>query len=507
MNKPILFLLAFLSSITTAATCHAQASFFDPTFGTGGKTIVQYGGISGGVFEAIAQQPNGKLVTAGVINLGSVIARFNEDGSPDSSFANNGFYVFPSSDEILYDLTLQPDGKILAEGSNAVSIGNIQFRTIRLNTDGTPDLGFGSGGFASIDFGPFSNDYGYALALQPDGKIVIGGEKSENMAIARLKSDGVLDSTFGINGLIIGPYGKLRGIDIAADGTILVGGHSTAAKHYALMAVRYLPNGILDTSFNHNGIAYTIAGLPDGNFGKALKIQPDGKILLAGSGNFTSGGGNFVVVRYNTNGTLDGSFGAGGIADIDFYGGDDAAWGMDLAPDGTILLAGITGNVVVFAATRLRPDGSLDNTFGNDGRIINPVRGWADYARCIVRQTDGRIAIAGVSLADTVTNHSDAVIARFLPTPAGVSKLDESFNGQLLYPNPAKHSLHVKESTGRRINDIFSTDVLGNKMNMIKHTAGQIIDVRNMPNGLYLFTIVYDDGTRLSQKIWVQQDI
>ncbi len=198
------FLLSIIYCIS-ASVCAAQAAFFDPTFGSGGKTIVPLGTTENGSFEAVVLQPDGKIIVAGIMAGQAVVVRFKENGTPDSSFAVNGFYISPASSTSFNDVVLQADGKIVAEGIIFIDFGNTQFLTVRLNANGTPDATFGSSGVVTTDFGPFTNDYGYALALQADGKIVIGGEKSVNTAIARLHANGLLDSSFGTNGLVAGP--------------------------------------------------------------------------------------------------------------------------------------------------------------------------------------------------------------------------------------------------------------------------------------------------------------
>jgi uncharacterized delta-60 repeat protein len=494
--KKLLF--TFFYSLSALA-CMAQASFFDPSFGTGGKVIMDN---SSGVFEAIKVQPDGRIIVAGVMTTGAVIGRFKENGSPDSSFGVNGFYISPTWSTHFYSILLQADGKIVAEGNREDS-----FLTVRLNSDGTPDITFGGSGGMTTSFGVFTDSYGKTLTIQADSKIVIGGETSpSNMGLVRLHVNGIVDSSFGTNGLVVGPYGRANGIDINIDGKIVAGGHATASHDYALLAVRYLADGTLDTTFNHTGIVYTIAGDPDGNFGKAVKVQPDGKVLLAGSGSFGTEGGNFVVVRYNTDGSLDGSFGNGGIASIDFYGQDDGASGMDLAPDGKIVLSGSSvkpGHIVEVAIARLNNDGTLDNSFGNAGRILNPLRDWNDNGIAVALQTDGKVVVAGNSYRDVYpNNYCDPFLVRYLPGASEINVFGAIKTEPLLYPNPASQDIYIGQEFYGHVTDLRITDIMGKEIDT--RFNGRAVNVAGLPDGLYFFRVAFNDGTAAVERVWVR---
>lgn len=497
--KKLLATLLLLCHYGIATHSHAQASFFDPTFGLGGKTIINYSGIVDGVFEAVTIQSDGKIVVAGILNSKATIGRLKENGTPDSLFAVNGFYVHNTIGSLFNDVVIQSDGKILAAGTN-----DDMFLTVRLNSNGTPDATYGSGGVATTYFGIYAGAKGYSLVQQPDGKIVIGGEKDANMGIARLHNNGMPDSSFGTNGLIVGPYGRIRGIEIAPDGKIVVGGHASAAHNYALMAARYLANGTLDTTFNYTGIVYTIAGEPRGNFGKALKVQPDGKVLLVGSGSFGAEGSNMVVVRYNTDGSLDNWFGSGGIAVVDFYGQDEEATDVRIAPDGKIILAGNIGIDVDYVVTRLKSNGSLDFMFGSAGRIIVPVRDSRDYASAVALQPDGKIVVAGRCSAPSSTGTAtNPAIVRFSSYPASIGA--EAYDDVVvLFPNPVSGTLNIRQGTGNVIADIWAVDIVGrNKITNNVSANGQI-DVSDWPEGIYIIRIICADGQEVDHKIQVQ---
>jgi uncharacterized delta-60 repeat protein len=490
----------------SALACMAQASFFDPTFGTGGKVIVPLGATINGIFKAIVLQPDGKMVVAGIMEGRPVVARFKENGTLDSSFAVNGIYISPAWNNGFQDLLLQPDGKIVAVGGFTMTLGNHDFWAVRLTAAGVPDVTFGSSGIAIIDF-TGSNDDAYSVALQADGKIVIAGSAvSDRIGLARLLVDGSIDSSFGTNGLVVSGYDRAYFVDIAPDGKIVIGGHSSPAHHFEMIAMRFLADGTVDTSFNHIGIVYTQAGNPGGNNGAALKVLPDGKVLLAGSGDFGIEGSNFVVVKYNTDGSLDGAFGSGGIADVDFGYGPDAVGGMYIENDGKILIVGSTISVIDkanVAVARFDGSGILDDGFANHGKIVAQLRAYNDYGAAITQQIDGKIVVVGASYKGTGSaTYCDPTVVRFLPAPSGVGGVCGMNGADVLYPNPAQGRLFVNAPGGADIAGVMVTDVLGRWVRA--EVVDGAIEIATWADGLYFFRVAFGDGMTVVERVWVR---
>jgi uncharacterized delta-60 repeat protein len=320
MHSFFLVLILFSSSLSS----FAQASFFDPTFGTGGEGLMPLSGSGNGGFDALELLPDGKVVIAVSVFGKGGIGKYKSNGTLDSTFGVNGFFwLSPVSGVFLRDVTVQPDGKVIEVGTK-----DSKFFALRLNADGTTDAGFGVSGTVSYYY-DLVHDNGEAVAVQADGRIVLVGSTSpSNLCLMRLLEDGGLDSAFGINGKLIGPYGSGEGVVVQPDGRIVAGGTASAAKKYAMMAVRYLADGTPDLSFNGTGVAFMIAGEERSNFGRALAVQPDGKVLVAGTGGFGAQGSDFAVVRFNADGTSDMSFGADGVAHIDFGEDEETASSM-----------------------------------------------------------------------------------------------------------------------------------------------------------------------------------
>ena len=272
---------------------------------------------------------------------------------------------------------------------------------------GDLDPSFGNGGEAEavISSAAIAED----LAVQPDGKIVVAGSSNYGLALARFNTDGSLDSGFGSGGTVsgpTGPYGVAFAVAIQADGKILAGGWSAEGS---MAVVRFTASGSVDESFGVGGVAAGPAGVVRG-----VVVQPDGKIVLAGSGPdpVASAHENVLLLRFDPDGTPDAGFGSNGVVRTRI-GADSDAWALALQADDKILVAGRGGDFRnMMAVARYEPDGQLDPTFGTDG--ITTATPWS--AASIGVEPDGRIVVAGSA-------DSGLAIMRLRPNGA----LDASF--------------------------------------------------------------------------------
>ncbi|WP_165252755.1 Ig-like domain-containing protein [Paludisphaera soli] len=300
----------------------------------------------------------------------------------------------------------QADGKIIAAGTyyTGVSSNYNNFAVRRYNPDGSPDATFRNGSAAV--YGKVGRTMtAQAVAVQPDGKILVGGyyqdqgASSWNMQLARLTADGQLDRSFGADGWVSlvptsGSYNEIWALAVAADGKILIGGAISNASTYADFAVARLDStGSLDPTFGSGGYATTSFAV-GGDRGYGLGVQPDGRILLAGTsfgGNSTS---NFAVARWTADGRLDPTFGSGGKVQTDVPGSFDQARGLALQPDGKIVVTGSSG--ADMALVRYTTTGALDGSFGAGGIVVKDLGGY-ETASSVVLQGDGRIVVGGLS--------------------------------------------------------------------------------------------------------------
>ena len=364
----------------------AADEYLDGTFGTGGRVITEVG--SGGLaFGALAvvQQPDGMLVAAGQSGSDFLLTRYLPDGSLDATFGTDGFVTTDFGGGGDVDLAeavlLQPDGKLVAAGrANAGPSLDSDFGLVRYLPDGSLDATFGVGGKVTTNFGPL--EVIHALVLQPDGKLVASGLPF----MARYNPDGSLDTTFGDAGRVIDFGAEYHSLVLQPDGKLVSSG-MTAGGDFVL--TRYLSDGSLDVTFGVGGRITTDFGGDEAAF--ALVLQPDGKLVAAGgySNSPESVRGNFLLARYNPDGSPDATFGTGGKVTTDFSFGGDSAHALVLQPDGRLVAAGVrvSGSGPVFALARYNGDGSLDGTFGSFGRLTTAFGGGAHANALVFRRT------------------------------------------------------------------------------------------------------------------------
>jgi uncharacterized delta-60 repeat protein len=385
--------------------------------------------------NAVAVQTDGKIIAAGYGANGTefVLARYTASGALDTTFDTDGIvrYVYPNSNGMAINaMALQPDGKILVAGYIIPpGSSNRRFSLARYLTNGSLDSTFGTGGVVitpDVAFGLFISEIN-AIAIQADGKIVATGIAQSNVGIARYNTNGSLDTSFnsiGFVSTILTGGSEGNGVKIQTDGKIVVAGRS-GAQFSTTTLVRYTANGSLDNSFDNDGIVTTAAGP-----GSAMVIQPDGKIVVV-----TETTADYNVIRYNTNGSLDTGFGTNGIAATNAGGSSDSAKGVALDAGGSILVTGFSGEpklgVDVFLS-RHNSNGSLDPTFdgGGDGVVITDIGTFLDESNAIAL-SNSKIVIVG-KLRNSATDDDFAVL-RYngnTPTVANVT-----LGGRIIKPN------------------------------------------------------------------------
>ncbi|HYK46137.1 MAG TPA: T9SS type A sorting domain-containing protein [Parafilimonas sp.] len=313
----------------------------DPSFGKHGRMLTAIPGHDICIANAVALQSDGKILVAGTAGDDFAVVRYNPGGAIDTSFGTGGGTVtdFRHGEDAATDMVIQPDGKILVSGYTFTSYGN--FALARYQPNGVLDSNFGKDG--KIVTTIRRDDRSQCMALQPDGKIILAGDADWNFGMVRYKKSGDLDSSFGSNGRVLTKMVRDNifcfAIAIQPDGKIILGGR--AFNGPGPIIARYKMNGELDSTFGVNGFVKKIEGGVHKIY--SLRIQPDGKILAAGAqgiqGSVT--GYDYTLLRYLPTGRLDTTFGTNGQADpVDFNKKDDDAYAMALQSDGKIVLAG-----------------------------------------------------------------------------------------------------------------------------------------------------------------------
>ena len=292
------------------------------------------------------------------------------------------------------DVLVQPDGRIVAVG-----VAGSDAAVVRYQQNGILDPSFGAGGIVTTSFSA-GQDVAEAVLLEPDGSIVVACSTAADVALARYHGDGSLDGTFGTGGIVVTDVAGEPDRAVAAarqpDGKLVVAGVATVGGEHHILVLRYDPSGSPDASFGTGGVVVTDLGTPTEEV-RALVLQPDGKIVVAGWAR-PAAGSDVLLIRYEPSGVLDGSFGIGGVVVTDL-GGDEAADALVQQADGKLLVAGQTGQRALVA--RYDDTGVLDATFGSGGIQTISFGLERDFAQAVVMQADGKILVAGYTLQGT----------------------------------------------------------------------------------------------------------
>lgn len=398
--------------------------------------------------SGVVIDPSGRIIVVGETYhpletlTDFALVRYAADGTLDGSFGSGGkvttnLGVLSSMFDQAEDVILvQPDGKIVVAGGTHTDAGGFDFGIVRYNRDGSLDSTFGSGGQVTTDFGNRSFDYATSIALQSDGRILVGGRVRRgingwDVALARYNVDGTLDATFGSGGLVTTHLGTSFDLirDIAVDGLgrIVLAGHVfTPTNGTDVALVRYTSDGQLDSSFGGTGwITSHFGSTQEGAFG--VTIDSRNRPVIAGNiYQGLSGGYNFLLARYQENGSLDPTFGKFGRMTADFSNSVDWAEAIAIDTDGRILAGGWSfqwSNSYDFALARFTADGYLDPTFGTNGRAVADFGGSDDRARALALDSNGRIVLVGESYQGPTG--WDFAVARF----RNDGRLDSEFSG------------------------------------------------------------------------------
>ena len=404
------------SAVTNVTTLDASpnlSQLLDITFDTDGLATSSVGAQDNLI--SIAIQSDGKIVAAGTASISSVqrfaLARYNTDGSLDNTFGTGGIVTtaIPSSTmDGAGAVAIQSDGKIVAAGYTLNTTAD--FVVIRYNANGTPDTNFDSDGIAIAPVGAV-HDFGSAVLIQADGKIVVAGYANigttNNFGLVRFNASGSLDNTFDTDGVTITTFGTtasaIKSIAVQTDGKIVAVG--TGGDSFAL--ARYNSNGSLDNTFDVDGKITSDAGT-----GKSVVLQTDGKMVIAVEANKV-----FGLVRYSADGTLDNTFGSSGKVITQFIG-DAVPSSLVVQPDGKIIAGGSSytpTSFADFALARYNTNGSIDNTFGTGGKLYTEMGSGTNIITSLALQADGKIVAGGILNAGTT---SDFALARY-DTQAG----------------------------------------------------------------------------------------
>lgn len=432
----------------------------DSTFNNGALVTTAIGR-SGGAFHALALQPDGRIVAVGSNNDnwpggGLAVARFDGAGTPDFGAHPGGFSITGGYSISKSDILLQPDGKILAGGGSILE---------RFLPDGSFDSGFVCPSNYPVN----------SLKLLPDGKILaIGAEltalphEPDYYFLTRYHPDGNLDSTFGPSGVVT-TQGRHNLLALQADGKILTG----SAYPWGGSLYRYLPDGAADTVFFEDFFAGE-------NYMLAIWPQPDGKIQVA-----IGGEGSVCIVQYLGNGTWDESFGSSGFLCMELSS-SDMPRAITVLPDGKFLVAGERQAASSdFFLARFLPDGMPDNTAGAGGFVVTDFDGGDDVPNALAVQSDGKIILAGTSegLFALARYNVELVLEAkeiFGHHPAPIKVL----------PNPVTDFLQIElPESADQLAEVQVFDTPGRLLLHDQLAIEQPFDARRLPPGAYILKV------------------
>jgi uncharacterized delta-60 repeat protein len=464
--------------------------------------------------RSLVIQPDGKILLAGYSYNGTnndfSLVRYNPNGLLDNTFDNDGKVntSVGSAEDKAFSVALQNDGKILVAGYSHNGT-DYDFAIVRYNVNGSIDSTFDIDGKV-ITTNSNSDDRAFAIKLQSDGKIVVAGistySSNNEYVLIRYNTSGSIDTTFGLNGRVSAYVGQLLfrelALTIKADGRILLAGNIHNGVDYDFVLYSYNNDGSSDNTFGIGGKCITSVGTSN-DIATSIAIQPDGKIIVAGTAANGINYNDFSVVRYNANGTLDNSFDNDGklftsIGDI-----DDWASAVAIQADGKIVVAGNTtflNSNYFFVVVRYNINGTLDNAFDSDGIITTAVgfNGSNQYAYTMAIQNDDKIVVAGSSLISDF----DFSLVRYNINPVGIPE-HSNLNQVSISPNPFYNQAILQTKNILNNSSIIIYNSLGVIVNILNNVSGNTLTLNrdNLPSGSYFAQLIQDNKIIFTKKL------
>ncbi len=532
-SRPIF--ITFVLAVTVS-TAFAQNSvgplMLDPAFAQGGKSEVDFGADSAHATCYVAYKPLprqlNRILIAGDVFSGSEVhsgfAEYDSMGVPEQGFGTNGVANLRwNGIDHVTGIELMPDSSILAVGSDVTGpeANDVQPTLFKLKPSGTPDSSFGINGMRRLGiFGVFTNVDTFRVGSGDTSlRYLATGEGFsivppiiEGCCAACLKTNGSLDSSFGLGGIaIINSSGTLSPQGFRVNG----GGVMFAALEYQtvilpIVLCKLRANGTPDSSFGMDGVINTGITLSETKSRQFLALyDPDSissdpyrSLIVSAPLN-----GLPFILKFKLNGTLDSNFGIDGYATAPIIG-NMIVQGINISNDGSILLSGSVGNVC--AAAKFFLNGKLDTSFGVEGVAMldpdgglrtNSLIGFLPASIHLLNNPGGGQRFLGIGTSVNASGSDDFLLARYMPVSAGVQPLPaQPANTLAVYPNPARAFANI-ESTAGTIERITITNALGRNVEAFTQpghaaqSASYYLDVTNIPSGAYNCTVQTAQGT------------
>jgi uncharacterized delta-60 repeat protein len=459
--------------------CVPTAGALDATFGNGGLVTGPIQAAGGYLVPVVVQPADGKIVSACyVIDAKSgyedfALARYNPNGTLDTSFGNGGIVstVVGNGNSYINGLALTSTGAIVAVGQG-ISKGNAAFAVARYTPSGSLDTSFGSGGIVLTIPAKGAVNEALAVGINPNtgsssDKIYVAGYAGSNFTLVRYNANGSLDTSFGSSGIDITPnFGNGRDVPNAlgiqsADGKIVLAGYNNMNGTSNVMAVaRYLSSGALDSSFGTGGIV-TLASPTGSNLNNAFGLfVQNGTIVVSGYS-----GQEMALARLTNAGQLDPTFGGSGTG-FALNSHMILSAGITQGPNGDLLVAGSAPgpNNSDIAAAAYLPGGTPDTSFGTGGVTAADFSGGDDRGRGIAIQADGKLVVAGYTTPSSTILKGNLALARFLPPDTKIGSFTASPNPVTSGSNVTLTASNILDSNPTRITQVafyLDTDANG----------------------------------------------
>lgn len=517
--------------ICSTQMLQAQPGSLDPTFNGTGYVVAPVNTLD--VTQKILVQPDEKILMIGYsfdagYTARAQVSRYTTDGMLDMTFGTSGTFTYELDNEALINSAVfTSDGKIVLVGATTDYMG-YRMLLIQLNADGSLDNTFGSNGVVTAQVSlPTENaeDFGYDVVLDSAGNILVCGSSDDlnyvnRPVVVRFTPNGVLDTTFGTNGVATIPVmtvgsNSFQGIALQPDGKIVASGYfGNTELWYVMLIVRFETDGTLDPTFGDAGIVKYNYGNVDDE-GEDLKLLPDGSILVAGVTVTQSYNYSALLAKFTPTGQIDSTFGTNGAIKEDLANFDYAA-NLEAMSDGTIIMSGTSGvgppNGFDLAVWKYNADGTRDNTFGSNGVVQHAIPSYYTMIYAMDVQADGKILIGGQ--ARTTTNQNYFFMARL---ENDIMSAVEEYAGQqeaLVFPNPANSnstiSLRITDAIqSSALIKLFATD--GRMITSITaqqlQRTGNVINF-SVPTGISpgIYQVVYEQpGNRIATNILINE--
>jgi uncharacterized delta-60 repeat protein len=494
MNYMKNLLFALLLIVTGNLAAQSMPGDPDSTFNGTGRVILDNGYLD--LYQDVKIMADGKIVAVGttydaVYAADMQVTRLLNDGTYDPAFGTNGVFRYHLGYETGgYACQVKDNGSILVAGISMDDFGGFAMLLLQITDKGELDTTFGEDGIAYYDYGP-GEDIAYALALQEDDKILLAGHITNDdfrhvPAVVRFTEEGLVDSTFGEDGLATIPVtetdNEFAGVQVQPDGKIVAAGHiSNGLSWFSLLMARFDENGVPDATFGTDGIINMDIGNVDDEFFD-LRLTSSGDIIATG---FTTTQGDFnfhlLVMKFDENGDLVPEFGEEGMV---IWGETsyNVGYAMEILPDDKIVVAGSSGEKAPMDSDwgiwKFNSDGSFDETFGNNGIVTTDATGEFDEALGIAVQEDGKLVAAGKFRMENNINFG--VIRYQNELTVSVSEVTEKHVVTVM-PNPVRSDGNINIAMELNESQSISIEIL--------NMAGSVVMERSpghQPEGMFM---------------------